>query len=204
MNTALAEIYKDRIKDLPFVDQNRLAGLVRRYEKVDFDSAGKKVLNYFPVGCTLTAEDCRDVNKYTYLLPDAKKKSIFFFEDRGISFIERKRDAYHWRSMLVLIGWLNGKYIQVPGCYLSAPVVVNVIHALTSNHNFNSNLFQVIRPKVRQQMQKDANVFSRYTIKEAINQYLLSPYDYFSLIIETEFETNSNCVPEITMLTPTC
>ena len=74
MNQAIANIIKESIEDLDFVD--KIAGLVST-QYINIEGVTKS----YPVACCVP-DDCK-IGDYNDLAPDSKYKSVIYFEGRG-------------------------------------------------------------------------------------------------------------------------
>lgn len=189
MNQAIANIIKGHIEGLHFVD--KIAGLtsVTYFDVTDKDK--NTVQKAFPVACCVTADDCK-VGAYNELMPDSKYKTVIYFEDRGVSFTRSESNWKYYTSNLRLVCWINvTKLIGVDckegtACTVAAHLITDIIRALPSfpehNYPFNHVYSEVVNQEVRSN-----GIFAAYTYDEKHSQYLMYPYDYFALDIQTNF-----------------
>jgi hypothetical protein len=188
MNQAIANIIKEKIQDLDFID--KIAGLVSAtYSNVrDGDKIEQKC---FPVACCVTADDCK-VGAYNDLCPDSKYKTVIYFEDGGVKFVKSEGNFKYYTSDLNLICWINVAKILEDGCNigttctLSAHIIAEIIRHLPE---FAQHIdpFSHVKIEVTGQTVRSNSIFSKYTYNEKQTQYLMYPYDYFSLDIKTDF-----------------
>lgn len=200
MNQAIASIIKGRIEDLDFVD--KIAGLVATQYMTMTDADGSKVTKSYPVACCVTADNCI-AGDYDELTPDSRYKSVIYFEDGGISFVRYEGNFKHYISRLRLVCWLNVKMIlgddcDASQCTYSSHAVADIIRHLPE---FPVNFAPFVRvySEVANQVVRSNSIFSAYTYNEKQVQYLMSPYDYFALDIETSFAI---CLPGRDVYTP--
>ena len=195
MNSEIANILKDKIDGLPFVD--RIAGLVTTLTLSEETEAGKK-RKTFPVACNVSQADCM-AGRYQDLVPDTAKKSVLYFEEvEGAQMTGMEGNKMNFRSTLILVGWLNLKKMGLTDCGWSSTAVLQIIRELSaymqpSNHG---NKFIHFKVTGISQAKKTSAVFSKYTYDEAVTQYLIYPYDYFAVNIAFEFSINKNCIQD--------
>jgi hypothetical protein len=175
---------KARIEGLDFVD--KIAGLVSvTYMKID------DVQKSFPVACDVTAEDCIS-GAYNDLCPNSKYRTVLYFEDGGVEFKSRSGIWTCFTSHLRLVCWINvGKYKadccgDVLSCSASADIIKKIICALPAQPE-NIDPYSKFYPVVTSQVIRSNSIFANYSYNETQTQYLMSPYDYFSLNIATDF-----------------
>lgn len=200
MTTDLAQILREQIEDLPFVE--RIAGLVRTQIMTEETDLGKKRKS-FPVACDVSAEDCVKKGKYQDLVPNDKVKSVIYFEENGGSqFLEFVRGDYKYRSSLRLVGWLNLKKLGVTGCSYSANAVMQILSALPMKP-FNA-LSKYTRVEITgvSEMEKSNAIFAKYTYDEGVSQYLMYPFDFFALNITLEYIVPRACISEMILNDP--
>lgn len=195
MTNDIAEILRDKIETLPFVD--RIAGLVKALTISEETDSGKK-RKTFPVACNVSQADCM-AGAYQDLVPDSAKKSVIYFEEAGgTQMLGFDGPKMKFRSNLRLVGWLNLKKMGLTDCGWSSTAVLQIIRELSdytqpSNHN---NKFIHLKITGISEAEKSAAIFSRYTYDETVTQYLIYPYDYFALNISVEFFVNKNCIED--------
>ena len=185
MNNKLANIIKGKISDLTWID--KIAGLVQTVNiKID------KVSKSYPISCDVDYEVCIK-GAYQDLAPNSKKDSIVYFEDKGVSFVQRIGNRIKFRSSLRLVCWLNLKNIYGATCdaevehgNVSGDYVIEVIKALPSVP-FSEGDFIGITITDISQAERSVDIFSKYTYNEQATQYLLFPFDFFALDLQIEF-----------------
>jgi hypothetical protein len=190
MNQAIANIIKENIEGLDFV--GKIAGLTA---VTIFDIRGPDntvVQKSFPIACCVTADDCKE-GAYNDLMPDSSYKSVIYFEDRGVSFVKSESHWKYYTSSLRLVGWLNIEKLTESGyckselpCTYAAHVIAEIIRALPE---FPANYapFDQVYSEVTSQEIRSNSIFAAYTYDEKHSQYLMAPYDYFALDIQTTF-----------------
>lgn len=189
MNQAIANIIKTKIEGLDFVD--KIAGLtsVTYFDIKDKDN--NLVQKAFPIACCVSADDCKE-GSYNELMPDSKYKTVIYFEDMGVTF---NRSESHWKyytSNLRLVCWINVAKIlgddcnEGTACTLSSHLITEIIRVLPEfadhYYPFNHVYSEVINQEIRSN-----SIFAAYTYDEKHAQYLMYPYDYFALDIQTQF-----------------
>ena len=189
MNQAIADIIKGHIEDLDFVD--KIAGLTAA---LTFDIRGPDntvVQKTVPVACCVTAEDCKD-GAYNDLMPNSEYNTVIYFEDGGINYERSESNWKYYRSTLRLICWINIEKIFQSSCKSESPcthaahIVAEIIRALPSFPETHFP-FDKVYSEVTSQAVRNPSIFGAYTYDEKHSQYLMAPYDYFSLTIETTF-----------------
>lgn len=211
MNQAVADIIKEHIENLDFVD--KIAGLVSTVYMDVSDKDNNLVQKAFPIACCVTAEDCKE-GAYNDLMPNSQYDTVIYFEDGGVTFNKSESNWKYYTSTLKLVCWINVAKILSDTCKTgtkctrSAHIITEIIRALptfpedhTPFHRFYS---EVIGQEIR-----DNSIFGKYTFDEKHVQYLMYPYDYFALTIRTDFAIcmDSDVVPDvcgdvITQMTP--
>ncbi len=197
MNSGIANYLKSKLDSLVFVDL--MAGMVRPVSK-KIPSGEKTIIKTFPLPCGVS-ETCGDGELYS-LIPNNKRKSIFFFEDNGCRLVDRDRNGQHWESNLRLIGWVNSKEFNPQSCDLSNFMVQALVTALPFSPNNISPFIGVEVIGVSQEPKTPA-IFGNYTLNE-FQQYLTPPYDYFAINLTTKFTVKGNCLQEITLNNDPC
>lgn len=203
MNAAIANILKGYLTPLSWVEH--AAGLVKPLIKLtSVPKDGKMIVtrDVFPVSCDVSWADCQG-GKYKDLIPAQKYRSIIYFEDLGCVKVSNDGGYHNWKSRLKLVGWVNMSKFNFNGCYLS-PLLIQSIEKALPDYYFNSPPYAKIQVLSVSELPKDATIFSKYTYKEEVMQYLMFPFDYFALQIDTEFSISPDCIDEITLKDDAC
>lgn len=199
MNQAIADIIKGQIEGLDFVD--KIAGLVSTVYLDVTDKNNTLVQKSFPVACCVSADDCKQ-GAYNDLMPNSQYKTVIYFEDGGVSFDKYESHWKYYTSKLRLVCWINVARIlgdtckSGSVCTLSAHLITEIIRELpefpVNDTPFHRLYFEIVNQAVR-----DNSIFGKYTFDEKHIQYLMYPYDYFALDIETHFSIclDSDVVP---------
>lgn len=191
MNQAIANIIKGHIQNLDFVD--KIAGLT---SVLTFDIKGKDnevVQKSFPVACCVTPTECEKNGAYNDLMPNYEYKSVIYFEDGGISFEKAESNWKYYKSTLRLVAWLNIEKLTESGickseipCTYAAHIITEIIRALPEFPHSHTPIERVYS-EITNQLVRSPGIFSQYTYDEKHVQYLMSPFDYFALDIQTAF-----------------
>lgn len=190
MNQAIANIIKGHIEDLDFVD--KIAGLTSVTYFDIKDKEGNMVQKAVPVACCVTADDCKE-GAYNDLMPNSEYKTVIYFEDRGVKFTKYESNWKYYQSDLRLVCWINIEKLVESGvcksevpCTYSAHIIAEIIRALPAFPENHSPFDHVYSEIVSQDIRSNS-IFGQYTYDEKHSQYLLAPYDYFALDIQTRF-----------------
>lgn len=189
MNQAIASIIKGHIEDLDFVD--KIAGLTAVTTIAVKNKEGDLVDKTYPIACCVTAKECIE-GAYNELMPNSKYKTVIYFEDRGITFVRKEGRWKYYQSNLRLVCWINVAKIlgdecnSGNSCTLSAHLIAEIIRVLPDFPE-NHTPFDHVYSEVTAQVIRNNSIFSQYTYDEKHSQYLMYPYDYFALDIQTDF-----------------
>ncbi len=193
MNHQIANILKDYLSVLPFVD--KLSGLVQAVQ-INVPSQEGHVLKSFPVSCDITHTECYD-GHYLDLCPESSKKTVIYFEDRGVRFIRRSGARNEYKSTLRLVCWINIQRLLNEACFgnitcsVSSKVIKQILCVFPSIP-VDIDPFERVYPVVVSEEIRSNAIFSAYTYDD-LRQYLLYPYDFFALTIETTFSICMDC-----------
>ena len=190
MNTRIANIIVSYIEDLPWMD--KLAGITY-VAKVNVTSEGRKVEKRFPISCDKAYDDVCKEGCYDELAPNSAHTSVVYFEEGGFNLLRRESNRLYYESNLRLVAWLNYTKLRGGGCGSSAKYVTDIIKSLPSVP-LTIDDFHAVTFEVTSQLNRDANIFARYTYNEKTTQFLMLPYDFFALEIRTRFYIVPECV----------
>lgn len=191
MNQAIANIVRDKIKGLAFMD--KVAGLVRPLTFKVQDDNGTTTKKTFPVSCEICWDDCVKGKGVQDLVPDSDKRSVTYFEDLGVTPVQNNGTSVDFVSNLKLVCWLNMAKMGKNECSISGVAIAAILAELPVNF-FNSGIYTRIRIETGAQSAKDPAIFSKYSYDESTIQFLMHPYDYFSINIKTSFRVSTACL----------
>lgn len=188
MNIEIAEIVRQYIATASFAD--KVAGLVQPLNVGITDQNGNRVEKIYPVSCTYTYDECKK-GKYAELIPDSRYKSIMYFEDNGLQFLERDGRWQNMASNLRLVCWANMKRLGKQD-YNSPDMIMELLKILPQLP-FSTARFHKMEILPTTQEVRGNNIFARYTYNEPITQYLFYPYDYFAINLNIRFKIIPQC-----------
>jgi len=173
-----------------FID--KLAGVVQVISKSD-KNGDVTVKKYFPVACGMTYTECINSGKYKDLVPNSKLGFIFYLEEISLQFAGRNGRKYKWIARYKGVGWINKKKLgKSTSCSVSSQIITTLMTAFPEFPENNGN-FQGLHIQIVGQDPKTSNPFAKYSYDESVNQFLMAPFEYFSLPIEASFETDPAC-----------
>jgi len=191
MNQTVANILKGYIEncECDFVD--KIGGLVQTAYQTITDENGIKVQKAYPITCNFTADDCK-TGVYNDMTPDSKYKTVIYFEDGGVTFNQRQGIFVCYTSNLKLVCWINIPLIYGETCPDGIPCteaanIIKKILCCFPETPVYATPFSRFFPVITNEEIRSNSIFSKYTYNEKQNQYLMYPFDYFALNIQTTF-----------------
>lgn len=193
MTADIAAILRSYVDNLSFVD--KIGGLVKPLALVRTD--GEKVVRKtIPIDCNVTHAQCIK-GRYTDLVPDSRYKSVIYFEDAGTSKLNDGRGDFSFQSNLKLVCWLNLKKLGKDNCSVSALAIASILDVIPNKY-INSSPYTRILITCTGEDPKTPAIFSKYTYDENAIQYLMYPYDYFSLNFQVKYTIPRGCITGLT------
>ncbi|MBA2648068.1 MAG: hypothetical protein H0U75_00455 [Legionella sp.] len=191
MIVEVADIVQGYFSSLTFIDKR--AGLVKAISKTDLDKNNHSVKKTFPVSCNVSAIDCINSGVYQDLMPNSNNKCILYLEDNGgIRLIGRNGRNFVFKASYRIVSWINNSKLGYMDCSVSGQIILALLNALPIQPT-NEGIYQRLFVEVLGQDPKSYNPFSKYSYDEDKSQYLMRPFDYFSLPIEVEFHLHPSC-----------
>jgi hypothetical protein len=187
MNNKIANVIVDYIKDLTWIE--KLAGLTQ-VVKISQNGVEKR----YPVSCAMAFDNACVEGCYDELAPNSAYKSVVYFEDGGFNFVKQERNKLYYDSTLRLIAWLNYNKLG-GGCGSTGNYIIDIISAMPS-HPVNIEDLLGANFRVVSQAIRSEDIFSKYTYNVYATQYLMLPFDFFSLEIKTSFYIIPECVED--------
>ena len=203
MNRDIALIIKNKLAGANYVD--KLAGLAIPYQftvEIDDNQTSDKII---PIDIDVDPSTCESEDDKNWLVPEAKLKSLIFFEDLGVNPIDTMPDGTQIRngvqgfqSLLKLIGWVNQNHFVIPaGSNISSLIILDIRKRLNAERNKNLGNYSRLQFNIVDEAIKNQNIFSNYTFRLFEGSLLVPPYDYFALTIQTTFAISESCISQI-------
>ena len=190
MIVQVGKLIIERIENLPFID--KYAGVVKVLSLMQKDQTGKMVKKMFPADCQTTLQQCES-GRYKDLLPDSSKKSVLYLEEAGPAQVLRSEGGLNfWRANYNLVCWLNMPKLGFSDCSYSS-VAINGILSKIPVTPFKKGIYQRVSIRVLAQRPKSENAFAKYA-EESTLQYLMFPFDHFTLQVQVDFAVNKDCL----------
>lgn len=181
----------DSLAALPFVD--KITGIVKR--ATVSDQLGN--IKTFPVALNLDVSQCSDSELLDYV-PDSTKTSIIYFEDRGVSFNGCDSSGLQFTANFLLVCWFN--YLKInPTLTNTSQIVANIIKYLPLGNMGNISPISAVYLEIGSQEPNTGAIFSPYSYKEEVSQYITYPYDYVALNLRADYKLRVDCVEDITL-----
>jgi len=189
----------------PFID--KLAGVIKTVVTSDLDSQNRPVRKSFPVACGISYSECLKSNRYLDLVPNGKLKSIVYLEDNGLRIVGTNGNKNQWKASYKLVGWLNQKEMGYDDCSITSLIINEIINKFPElpvqiNSPSEWSKYQRLLIEVEGQDPKSYNPFSKFSYDEDKTQYLMYPFDYFSLNLTVSFEMNKKCIEPFELKAP--
>lgn len=181
----LSQAMKQRIEDLSFID--KIAGLVKTIET---NSKEDQKLIKFPAAVESASPPM--AWNYTDLVPNSNKKSIFYFEGRGVKMGGITQKGVQADATIRLIGWLNHNF----GAGSDIAAAAQIIKRLAGVNPFNVGVLHQVSVAPVTFLDSEEKLFSRYTYDEKVNQFLMAPFSAFAIDFKVSFILSTNCLPE--------
>lgn len=195
MNRAIANYLKQLIAERHYADI--VAGIVMPVKV----TKNNKVLTY-AIDCGVIGTSCKD-GDLGVIMPDAKKRSIFYFEDTVPPEVVNVEGMYtSMRCTITLVGWLNLAKLGLDpsdgcgGCSWSYRIYTDILNQLpVARVNIGGTCpLTNVDIQFRRQVARTSDVFGRYTFGEEHRQFRVLPYDFFAIELLCSWRVNSKCL----------
>lgn len=184
----------ERIRERPWAD--RVAGIVRRHEFLGPDNKPVRL----PISCDVSGQECSE-GILAYLIPDQRRRSIIFIEDRtGSRRVGVDGPSIQFQSVIRIVGWINPPLIgiEAPECHgcTTASQIAREIYGLLPNRNENLPACNVTRVNFQYYglAPVDESPWQRYTLAPERVQYLMPPFQYFCMDLVCTWFVHEECL----------
>lgn len=176
-----------------FID--KLAGVVKTAVRSGKDSNNGRIIQSFPIACGTSFEDCNKNGSLTDLVPNSNLGCIVYFEDLGVRLISKSAQLRNWKASYRMVGWINIKKLGYDSCSVSGTIINTILNQFPEvQFNVTGTPYQRCSIEVLGQDPKSLNPFSKYSYDEDKTQYLMHPFDYFSVQVDIDFSVHKSCV----------
>lgn len=187
----------------PLIFTDTVAGCVTTISQNVPGLNNKIQVKKFPAYYNDILDLCSNYKTYKDLIPNSKKKSILYFEESGVQGLSSDAHYNYIRANIKLIFWCNLKNINklYIDSYLLKQAIIKSIPDVLPNI---ADRFSFIRATLKGEDKKDVAIFNKYSYNEEEKQYLIYPFDYFSLNYQIDFYENKYCEEQIVLNPETC
>lgn len=193
LKSYLEPLKSDGISSTKFID--KIAGVVKTAVRSGKDSNNGKIIQSFPIACGTSFEDCNKNGSLTDLVPNSNLGCIVYFEDLGVRLLSKSGQLRNWKASYRMVGWINMKKLGSDRCSVSGTIINTILNQFPEGQfNPPSTPYQRCSIEVLGQDPKSLNPFSKYSYDEDKTQYLMHPFDYFSMQVDVDFSVHKSCV----------
>jgi hypothetical protein len=187
---------------LPFIEV--YGGLAQKLEYKENDQNNNPITKRMPVSYdVIDAAPCK--GKEYPVIPDNSRRGLCYFEDGGVSYIERKRNMLRFRAMVTLVVWTNrAKWAGNTYAEVSAACMASVIDRVSNANPVNTEIFKTLVVTPGRVAPQDSAIFAKWTYDETVTQFLRPPFEFFSITFTCDFYISNDCISQLTKLDPIC
>lgn len=185
-----------------------LGGVAQTLETQQENSAQNGVvIKKSPITSFAISENaCEFQEEYKSLVLDSRERGILYFEENGITFDTQvfSKGRRKQISRLDIVCWVNKKkIIGNQNKEISSELISDLINKL-SFENVDLGPFKAATFKLTSIKPKNSSIFSKYSYDQTVSQYLLFPYEYFSLSFEVSYFLNTKCINPLDITESLC
>lgn len=155
----------------------------------------------------ITDKACDFETENKSLVLDSSERGILYFEENGVSIDKTQSFSggrRKWISKLDVICWLNKKLIiGDEQREISVELISELLNKLIVT-NKDLGYFKCATIRTTGVKPNNASIFSKYSYSEKTNQYLMPPFEYFSMSLEITYFMSSKCVSELIIKESKC
>lgn len=207
MNKDLCYVLKNKLIGLPFVEI--LGGMVQTVTTIkaltDEPEGPTKTLK-FPVTYDVIANGKECIGAEYAMIPNSNRKSLIYFEDFGVNFINRQHELSFFSSNVRLICWMN-RALLVGDWYeeISGRAMAVIIDRLTGKNPESIHIFSRLTIEIAKIPPQDTAIFGRYSYDENVRQHLMPPFEFFALDLTCRYAVSgARCIEPIPWNQATC
>lgn len=194
----LASILKERISQFTYVD--RLAGLVRPIT-IEQGEDSRPII----VPVAIDAEDSLACDESTQqeMIPDDRYACMVYFEGGSMNREVSRTRGISYQVRMRLVCWINTEKFN-GDVTAGEKIMQQFIGVLDNRSPVTTDTFIGLKTTAESVPEKGAGLFSRYTYKEGVNQYLHWPFDAFAIDISMTLRIKPGCEGVLNETDVTC
>ena len=144
---------------------------------------------------------CDVKTPYYELLPNGKESCIIYFEDKGAKLQKKNKRYSTFKGKLKLVCWANTKLIDPQ---IDPKTIRAAVRSTLREHIPLTGQILGTKIKVAEIAPNRPHPFEKFTIDEALKQFLTHPYTYFVLDIDYICNYSNHCSEDIILNPATC
>jgi len=151
----------------------------------------------YPVSLNYLKKTC-EAGDYISLIPDSRYRSISFWTTSGGN-ISKSFGMIDVQVTLRLVVWVNHKLINQ--AVNVDDLMLSVIKDIPENIGISGD-FSKIRTRLINAGKE--NIWTNFSLKEEDKQFLLYPFDWFTLDYQVNYSFHQNCLNDINLNPTSC
>lgn len=155
------------------------------------------VIGKFPISINRNKSVCNNAD-YINLLPDSREKAISFIRINDIEFLESFGFIDAEVNMSINV-WVNTDKINP--VLETEDLMLDIIKSIPDKIANSGNLCKIMTELISSSR---GNIYSDSTIKEEDKQFLMLPYDSFTLTYKINFSFRKQCIGDIILNPNNC
>lgn len=174
---------------------SKFGGLVQTLTTSERATDVQKTVKYPITADVLQSQTPPTPGSYIDFVPNSAESGLLYFEHISLTAKGTSGPRLQFESKLRLVAWMQTGLASAP-LYPLAQAQANLLRRLMPlTQPRNVDPFVKLATTAGRLLTTEDGLFSRYTYREDIKQYLLDPYAAFGIELTSTFSIAPNCLP---------
>lgn len=197
-------ILRDKILDLPFIEKDIVAGLVKpvfQYDEELTKNGIKQIIKSFPVSCDTNYVDCFNSSSMPKLIPSTGRTNLVYFERLSPSKTRQDEKIQGFTietTRIRAVFWFDMHRLGITTCHLPKELVQDCKNAILG---YVSTIGIQFTTSNEHETIDDFTIFDQYTYDNQIIKNMMKPYAFFAVDFDI-FIYNDNCLSNFIKQSP--
>lgn len=166
---------------------SKFGGLVQTLETSEKGTDNRTAVRY-PVTLSIFPPPVEPLTGYVDFVPDTAESGLLYLEPSALRYVATVGGRLLFESKLTLVAWMQNANV--------AQAQANILRRLLPlGQPRNSGVLTRIVLKPGRLLAPEDGLFSRYTYRQDIKQYLLEPFGAFGIELTITYQIPPYCLP---------
>ena len=171
---------------------SKFGGLVQTLETSEKATDSRAPVRY-PVTLDIYPAPAEPLAGYVDFVPDTAESGLLYAEAGGLRYVGNVGDRLLFEGKLTLVAWMQGAEGSTAPVAQATANLLRRLLPLAQPRNSGPLTRIVVKPG--RLLAVEDGLFSRYTYRQDIKQYLLAPFGALGIELTSTYQIHPDCLP---------